>query len=55
MVFSNSARNKGIPQYIDNRTIYGILTLSENIGASRWWFNYLKDEKDRTEKYKTIN
>lgn len=31
MVFSNSARDKGITQYIDNRTIYGVLTLSENI------------------------
>jgi hypothetical protein len=54
MVFSNSARDKGIPQYIDNRTIYGVLTLSENLGASRWWFNYLKNEKNRTEKYKSI-
>ena len=54
MVFSNSARDKGIPQYLDNRTIYGVLTLSENLGASRWWFNYLKNEKNRTEKYKSI-
>ena len=54
MVFSNSARNKGITQYIDNRTIYGVLTLSENIGASRWWFNYLKNKENRTEKYKSI-
>jgi cellulose synthase/poly-beta-1,6-N-acetylglucosamine synthase-like glycosyltransferase len=54
MVFSNSARNKGITQYIDNRTIYGVLTLSENLGASRWWFNYLKNEKNRTEKYKSV-
>ena len=54
MVFSNSARDKGITQYIDNRTIYGVLTLSENIGASRWWFNYLKDKENRTEKYKSI-
>jgi hypothetical protein len=54
MVFSNSARDKGITQYIDNRTIYGVLTLSENIGASRWWFNYLKNKENRTEKYKSI-
>jgi hypothetical protein len=54
MVFSNSARDKGITQYIDNRTIYGVLTLSENLGASRWWFNYLKNEKNRTEKYKSV-
>jgi len=54
MVFSNSARNKGITQYLDNRTIYGVLTLSENLGASRWWFNYLKNEKNRTEKYKSV-
>jgi len=54
MVFSNSARDKGITQYIDNRTIYGFLTLSENLGASRWWFNYLKNKENRTEKYKSI-
>jgi hypothetical protein len=54
MVFSNSARDKGITQYIDNRTIYGVLTLSENIGASRWWFNYLKNKENRTEKYKSF-
>jgi len=54
MVFSNSARNKGITQYIDNRTIYGVLTLSENLGASRWWFNYLKSKENRTEKYKSV-
>jgi len=54
MVFSNSARDKGITQYLDNRTIYGVLTLSENIGASRWWFNYLKSKENRTEKYKSI-
>jgi hypothetical protein len=54
MVFSNSARDKGITQYIDNRTIYGVLTLSENLGASRWWFNYLKNKENRTEKYKSI-
>jgi len=54
MVFSNSARDKGITQYLDNRTIYGVLTLSENLGASRWWFNYLKNEKNRTEKYKSV-
>jgi hypothetical protein len=54
MVFSNSARDKGITQYIDNRTIYGVLTLTENLGASRWWFNYLKNKENRTEKYKSI-
>jgi hypothetical protein len=54
MVFSNSARDKGITQYIDNRTIYGVLTLSENLGASRWWFNYLKSKENRTEKYKSV-
>jgi hypothetical protein len=54
MVFSNSARDKEIPQYLDNRTIYGVLTLSENIGASRWWFDFLKNPKNRTEKYKSI-
>ena len=54
MVFSNSARDKRITQYLDNRTIYGVLTLSENLGASRWWFNYLKNKENRTEKYKSV-
>jgi hypothetical protein len=52
MVFSNSARDKNIQQYLDNRTIYGILTLSENAGASRWWYEYLKDKEDRAAAYK---
>jgi|688.fasta_scaffold161303_1 hypothetical protein len=52
MVFSNSARDKNIKQYLDNRTIYGILTLSENAGASRWWYEYLKDKEDRAAAYK---
>jgi len=54
MVFSNSARDKGITQYIDNRTIYGVLILSENLAASRWWFKNLKNKENRTEKYKSI-
>jgi hypothetical protein len=52
MVFSNSARDKNIKQYLDNRTIYGILTLSENPRASRWWYEYLRDKEDRAAAYK---
>lgn len=35
VVFSASARAAGIPQYLDNRQIYGYLTLEENEARSR--------------------
>lgn len=31
VIFSDNARKKGIPQYLDNRQVYGNLTLCENI------------------------
>ena len=55
MVFSESARKKGIPQYLDNRNIYGVLTLSENYKASKWWFDYLKNSEFRTQKYQAVD
>jgi hypothetical protein len=34
VIFSDSARRQGIPQYLDNRDIYGYLSLDESSGAS---------------------
>lgn len=52
MVFSESARKQGITQYLDNRRIWGVLTLTENEKACRWWMNHLKDPATQTELYK---
>jgi len=51
MVFSLSARENNIPQYLDNRRIYGVLTLTENERACRWWVDRLKDPVGREERY----
>lgn len=51
MVFSESARKQGIPQYLDNRRIWGVLTLTENEKACRWWMDHLKDPVTQTELY----
>ncbi|TRX03046.1 hypothetical protein EKO24_001825 [Candidatus Methylobacter oryzae] len=34
VIFSDSARQSGVPQYLDNRDIYGYLTLDEQIAPS---------------------
>lgn len=34
VVFADSARKAGIPQYVDNREVYGYLTLDENPAAA---------------------
>ena len=52
MVFSESARKQGIPQYLDNRRIWGVLTLTENEKACRWWTDHLKDPATQTELYR---
>jgi hypothetical protein len=52
MVFSESARKQGIPQYLDNRRIWGVLTLTENEKACRWWMDSLKDPATQTELYR---
>lgn len=52
MVFSESARKQGIPQYLDNRRIWGVLTLTENEKACRWWMDHLKDPATQTELYR---
>jgi hypothetical protein len=51
MVFSESARKQGIPQYLDNRRIWGVLTLTENEKACRWWMDRLKDPATQTNLY----
>lgn len=55
MVFSASARKAKINQYLDNRKIYGILTLTENARVCEWLFNHLKDIETRDERYQQHN
>ena len=55
MVFSKSAMAGGIPQYLDNRQVYGVLTLTENIEASMWWYNNLIDLNTQDERLQEIN
>lgn len=55
MVFSSSARKNNVPQYLDNRRIYGVLTLTENERACRWWFNRLKEPIGRENRYQDPN
>ncbi len=52
MIFSESARKAGIPQYLDNRRIWGVLTLTENEKACRWWMEHLKDPATQTKLYR---
>ena len=51
MVFSDSARKARVNQYLDNRKIYGILTLTENAPMCEWLYEYLKDPETRQGKY----
>jgi hypothetical protein len=55
MVFSKSAMANGIKQYLDNRQVYGVLTLTENVEASKWWYNNLIDIKTQDERLKELN
>ena len=55
MVFSESARKARINQYLDNRKIYGILTLTENAQICEWLFDHLKDPATRDERYEQHN
>lgn len=55
MVFSESARKAKVNQYLDNRKIYGILTLTENARVCEWLFNQLKDPETRDERYQQHN
>ena len=42
VIFSRNLRNLGIQQYLDNRKIYGYLTLRENVDACKEWMAKLK-------------
>ena len=55
MVFSESARKARVNQYLDNRKIYGILTLTENAQVCEWLFDHLKDPAMRDERYEKHN
>ena len=45
VIFSESARKNNVPQYIDNRKVWGCLTLSENADGCRDYLNRLGDIK----------
>jgi len=45
VIFGESARKNNIPQYIDNRKVWGYLTLSENADGCRDYLNRLGDMK----------
>lgn len=55
MVFSESARKAKINQYLDNRKIYGILTLTENGKISEYLYDLLKNEAARDDLYQRHN
>jgi hypothetical protein len=41
VIFSRELRRLGIPQYLDNRTIYGYLSTRENLEACQYMMNAL--------------
>lgn len=45
VIFSRNLRNAGIEQYLDNRKIYGYLTLWENVDACKYWMEKLSASK----------
>jgi len=45
VIFSDTLRDLGIPQYLDNQEIYGYLTLDENVEACKKWMKVLADVK----------
>lgn len=55
MVFSSSARDQHIPQYLDTRRIYGVLTLTENAAMCEHLYEELMDPVTREEKYQLYN
>jgi len=55
MVFSESARKARVNQYLDNRKIYGILTLTENNAVCEYLYDWLKDPVTRDERYQSHN
>lgn len=55
MVFSASARKARVNQYLDNRKIYGILTLTENEKICEYLYDLLKEPSTRDELYQRHN
>jgi hypothetical protein len=47
IIFAYNLRIAGIPQYVDNREIYGCITLAENEPACRRYMNQLKEQHDQ--------
>ena len=47
VIFSRNLRKQDIPQYLDNRQIYGYLTLWENLDACKHWMEILSDNQRR--------
>jgi Glycosyl transferase family 2 len=45
VIFSRELRKQAIPQYLDNREIYGHLTLHENVDACVHWMKVLSESK----------
>jgi len=45
VIFSRNLRKAGIEQYLDNRKIYGYLTLWENVDACKYWMEKLNASK----------
>jgi hypothetical protein len=43
VIFAESARKNKVPQYLDNRKVWGCLTLSENAEGCENYLNQLKD------------
>lgn len=43
--FSRNLRNAGIQQYLDNRQVYGYLTLYENLEAVKHWMGVLSESQ----------
>lgn len=43
VIFSDTLRDLGIPQYLDNQEIYGYLTLDENVEACKKWMKVLEN------------
>ena len=47
IIFAYNLRIAGIPQYVDNREIYGCITLAENEPACRRYMTQLKEQYDQ--------
>jgi hypothetical protein len=41
VIFSDTLRSAGVPQFLDNQEVYGYLTLKENVEACKHWMELL--------------